>query len=231
MHWLRLKLRMRMQCDVIQLFRLGNWICLTSQYKKPWFLHFIFEWLFTQKLKFQEGRMLKAPPLKSLDLHFSVFQDRSERGAFNKMFEKVFMMTTSPPSCHTLSQKCKPPPPSPWVVWMSSSILYLDGLKLRYQPVKYIVLSSQKMDLELSGFELGTFPSQTQRSTTEPTGHLTMSSIPAFKCVLFKNKNLKDFKVLKNSCLSFVKCLVGNQSDRRKTNFELGQISSRSVNR
>ena len=119
---------------------------------KHFILHFIFEWLFTQKLKFQEGQMLKAPPLKSSDLHFLVFQDRSEGRAINKMFEKVFMMTTSPPSCHTLSQKCKPPPPSPWVVWMSSSILYLDGLKLRYQPVKCIVLSFQKMDLELPGF-------------------------------------------------------------------------------
>ena len=31
--------------------------------------------------------MLKAPPLKSLGKHISVFQDKSERGAFN-MFEE-----------------------------------------------------------------------------------------------------------------------------------------------
>ena len=36
-----------------------------------------------------DRRMLKAPPLKPSGLHFSVFQDRSKRGAFNKMFEKV----------------------------------------------------------------------------------------------------------------------------------------------
>ena len=33
--------------------------------------------------------MLNAPLLKSSGLHISVFQDRSERGVFNKMFEKV----------------------------------------------------------------------------------------------------------------------------------------------
>ena len=33
------------------------------------------------------GPMLKAPPLNSLGLHISVFQDRSERGAYN-VFKK-----------------------------------------------------------------------------------------------------------------------------------------------
>ena len=41
------------------------------------------------ELENKEG-MLKAPPLKSSGLHILVFQDRSERGAFN-MFEKVFL--------------------------------------------------------------------------------------------------------------------------------------------
>ena len=43
-----------------------------------------------------------------------------------------------------------------------------------YIQIKYavcIVLSSQKMDLESPGFELGTFRFQTQRFTTEPTRH------------------------------------------------------------
>ena len=34
-------------------------------------------------------QMLKAPPLKSLVLHISLFQDRSEREVFNKIFDKV----------------------------------------------------------------------------------------------------------------------------------------------
>ena len=39
------------------------------------------------KIEASLQKMLKAPPLKSSDLHISVFQGRSERGVFN-IFEK-----------------------------------------------------------------------------------------------------------------------------------------------
>ena len=58
-------------------------------------LEAITKWLRQPGLKVNDsktGRMLKAPPLISLDLHISVFQDKSERGAlhmYKNMFEKA----------------------------------------------------------------------------------------------------------------------------------------------
>ena len=59
----------------------------------PSIIHNFQKFFFLQVLRicfyFQKGQMLKAPLLKSSGLHISVFQDRSERGEFNKIFKKV----------------------------------------------------------------------------------------------------------------------------------------------